>query len=91
MRWFQDAEVELGGFALDSPELFRRHGVLNPGEDACKLGRDGLERFHGHPLGVVAGRPLQHPAGIIDFAQQETFGVPAADAGVVCGAELLLP
>ena len=39
---------------------------------------------------MVARCAFQHPAGVIDLAQQEPFGVAAADAGIVRRAELLL-
>ena len=39
---------------------------------------------------MVAGCPLQYPAGVVDLAEQKSFGIPAAGKGIVRCAVLLL-
>ena len=64
---------------------------VDKGQRRRQLSAGALELFHRHPLGVVAGGPFQHPAGVIDFAQDEIARIETALCLAVCDAVLGLP
>ena len=78
-------EVALCRLALDAAQLLGGHGVLDAGQGGGQLAGEGLEPVDRHPLRVVAGGALQHPAGVVDLAQQKAAGIAAAGKGIVAG------
>ena len=84
-------EIPLCRLALQTAKLVEVVTLLDEGQRRRQLGADALELFHRHPLGVVAGGPFQHPAGVIDFAQNEIVRIETALCLAVCDAVLGLP
>lgn len=84
-------EIPLCRLALQAAKLVEVVALLDKGQRCRQLSAGALELFHRHPLGVVAGGPFQHPAGVIDFAQDEIARIETALCLAVCDAVLGLP
>ena len=84
-------EIPLCRLALQAAKLVEVVTLLDEGQRRRQLSAGALELFHRHPLGVVAGGPFQHPAGVIDFAQDEIARIETALCLAVCDAVLGLP
>ena len=84
-------EIPLCRLALQAAKLVEVVALLDKGQRCRQLSAGALELFHRHPLGVVAGGPFQHPAGVIDFAQDEIAHIETALCLTVCDAVLGLP
>ena len=84
-------KIPLCRLALQAAKLVEVVALLDKGQRRRQLSAGALELFHRHPLGMVAGGPFQHPAGVIDFAQDEIARIETALCLAVCDAVLGLP
>ena len=84
-------EISLCGFAFQTAELIRVFALLKKGQCSGQLSAGPLELFHRDPLRMIAGRPFQHPAGVVYFSQNEVPRIGTALGLAFRNAVLCLP
>ena len=83
-------KIALCRFTFKTKELVRIAALLNERERSCQLRADLFEFFHRDPLWMVAGGAFQHPAGIVDLAQNKILRIGTAQCFAVGNTVLRL-
>ena len=76
---------------LKTAELIRVFALLKKGQCSGQLSAGPLELFHRDPLRMIAGRPFQHPAGVVYLSQNEVPRIGTALGLAFRNAVLCLP